>query len=564
VSSDNNSLLATATFDNVSISTGAAPAPNISGISPATGPAGTQVIISGSNFGSSQGSSVVTLRGAPVTVNSWSASSITITIPSAATTGPLMVTVAPSMTNSNPVTFTVTGPPLPAPWVDQDVGSVGPAGSANYANGTFTVNASGQYIWANADGMNFAYQPLSGDGTIVARLLTVQGGSSSESTGVMIRESLNPSSTHMYAAFGQAAIWTVFRATTAGSTTGQSISNITLPYWVKVVRSGNNFSGYGSPDGVNWTQTGTTQTITMAQNVYVGLAVNSGSNSMLATATFDNVSISTNSAPAPSISSISPTTGPAGTQVVISGTNFGASQGSSVVTLSGAPVTVNSWSAASITITIPSAAATGPLVVTVAPSMTNSNPVTFTVTVPPLPAPWLDQDVGPVGPAGSASYANGTFTVNASGQYIWVTSDGMNFAYQPWSGDGTIVARLLTVQGGSSSESSGVMIRESLDPSSAHMYSAFGQAAIWTVVRATTAGSTTGQSISNITLPYWVKVVRSGNNFSGFGSPDGVTWTQIGPTQTIPMAQNVYIGLAVSSDNNSLLATATFDNVTIH
>jgi hypothetical protein len=108
------------------------------------------------------------------------------------------------------------------------------------------------------------------------------------------------------------------------------------------------------------------------------------------------------------------------------------------------------------------------------------------------------------------------------------------------------------------------MIRESLDPSSAHMYSAFGQAAIWTVVRATTAGSTTGQSISNITLPYWVKVVRSGNNFSGYGSPDGVTWTQIGPTQTIPMAQNVYIGLAVSSDNNSLLATATFDNVTIH
>jgi hypothetical protein len=29
------------------------------------------------------------------------------------------------------------------------------------------------------------------------------------------------------------------------------------------------------------------------------------------------------------------------------------------------------------------------------------------------------------------------------------------------------------------------------------------------------------------------------------------------------MAQNVYIGLAVSSDNNSMLATATFDNVTI-
>jgi subtilase family serine protease len=563
VSSDNNSLLATATFDNVSISTAAAPAPNISSISPTSGPAGTQVIISGSNFGASQGSSVVTLGGAAVTVNSWGASSITITIPSAATTGPLVVTVAPSMTNSNPVTFTVSAQPLPTPWLDQDVGPVGPAGSASYTNGVFTVNASGQYIWANADGMNFAYQPLSGDGTIVARVLTLQGSTGTDSTGVMIRESLSPSSAHMYSAFAQAGIWTVFRATTGGSTTGQSISNITMPYWVKVVRSGNNFSGFGSPDGVNWTQVGPTQTIPMAQNVYIGLAVSSDNNSMLATATFDNVSVSTISTPAPSISSISPTSGPVGTQVVITGSNFGASQGSSVVTLSGAPVTVNSWGASSITITIPSAATTGPLVVTVAPSMTNSNPVTFTVTVPPLPAPWLDQDVGPVGPAGSASYANGTFTVNASGQYIWYTADGMNFAYQPLSGDGTIVARVLTLQGSTGTDSAGVMIRESLDPSSAHMYAAFAQAGIWTVFRATTGGNTTGQSISNITMPYWVKVVRSGNNFSGFGSPDGVNWTQIGPTQTIPMAQNVYIGLAVSSDNNAMLATATFDNVTI-
>jgi hypothetical protein len=196
--------------------------------------------------------------------------------------------------------------------------------------------------------------------------------------------------------------------------------------------------------------------------------------------------------------------------------------------------------------------------------MTNSNAVPFTVSALPLPIPWLDQDVGPVGPAGSAGYANGTFTVTASGQWIWNTADGMNFAYQSLSGDGTIVARLLSLQGGNSSESSGVMIRESLDPSSTHMYTAFSQAAIWAAFRASTGGNTTGQSVSNVTLPYWVKVIRSGNSFSGFGSPDGVNWVQIGTSQTIPMAQNVYIGLAVSSDNNSLLATATFDNVSIH
>src|SRR5208282_4916045 len=112
------------------------------------------------------------------------------------------------------------------------------------------------------------------------------------------------------------------------------------------------------------------------------------------------------------------------------------------VTLNGSSVPINSWSGTSITITIPSGAVSGPLVVTVAPSMNNSNPVRFTVTANLLPNPWLDQDVGPVGPAGSASYSNGTFTIQASGQWIWYTADGMNFAYQPLSGDGTIVARL--------------------------------------------------------------------------------------------------------------------------
>lgn len=37
-----------------------------------------------------------------------------------------------------------------------------------------------------------------------------------------------------------------------------------------------------------------------------------------------------------------------------------------------------------------------------------------------------------------------------------------------------------------------------------------------------------------------MRLVRSGNTFSGFASPDGVNWVQIGTSQTIAMAQNVY------------------------
>jgi hypothetical protein len=331
-----------------------------------------------------------------------------------------------------------------------------------------------------------------------------------------------------------------------------------------VSRSGSTFSSYTSTDGVNWTQRGTSQTITMAPNVYLGLAVNSGS-AALATAVFDNVSVSSASAPAPVISSISATTASIGSQVVLSGTGFGAPQGSSVVLLNGAAVTINTWSATSISITIPVGATSGPLVVSVAPGMNASNPVNFTVTAQPLPTSWLDQDVGSTGVAGSASYASGTFTVKGAGAQIYGTADAFHFVYQPLSGDGTIIARLVSVQGGSVYAAPGVMIRETLNAGATNAETAEWPAytEISFDVRPSTAGSTSASGTVGTTLPYWMKVSRSGNTFSSYTSPDGVNWTQRGTSQTILMAPNVYVGLAVNSGSASALATATFDNVSI-
>jgi hypothetical protein len=47
-----------------------------------------------------------------------------------------------------------------------------------------------------------------------------------------------------------------------------------------------------------------------------------------------------------------------------------------------------------------------------------------------------------------------------------------------------------------------------------------------------------------------------------YGSADGVSWL-LGTSQTVSMAQSVYIGLAVSNRTTSSLATATFDNVSV-
>ena len=496
-------------------------------------------------------------------------STLTLTASSAAATGTVTATVTGTsggLTSTTTVTLTVTlapNPALPSVWLDGDIGSVGVAGSAGYANGTFTVAGAGQgTFFANSDGFHFVYQPLSGDGTMVARVVSLQGSSAAQA-GIMIRETLNASASHVYLFDYSSAIWMTERTSTGASSSYQSMGSATLPYWIKLGRSGNVFSMYGSPDGVNWVQLGTSQTVSMAQNVYVGLAVSNRTTSSLATATFDGVSVSTAAAPAPVITGVSATTGSIGSQVVISGTGFGATQGSSAVLLNGAAVTINSWSGTSISITIPVGATSGPLLVTVAPNMNDSNAVRFTVTSQPLPAPWLDQDVGSTGLAGSAGYTNGTFTVAGAGQGTFFNSaDGFHFVYQPLSGDGTMVARVVSLQGSSAAQA-GIMIRETLDGGANHVYLFDYSSAIWMTERTSTGASSTYQSMGSATLPYWIKLGRSGNAFSMSGSPDGVNWVQLGTSQTVSMAQNVYVGLAVSSRSTSSLATATFDGVSL-
>jgi regulation of enolase protein 1 (concanavalin A-like superfamily) len=466
------------------------------------------------------------------------------------------------LTKTTTISLTVQSvPTLPSVWSDGDIGAVGLAGSANYASGTFTVAGAGQgTFFTTSDGFHFVYQSLNGDGTMVARVVSLQG--SATQAGIMMRETLNPGANHVYVFDYSSSIYMTERTSTGASSSYQSLGSGALPYWVKLARSGNVFTMYSSADGVNWVQLGASQTVSMAPNVYVGLAVSSRTTSALASATFDSVSVSSAAAPAPAITAVSATTGSIGSQVVISGSGFGAAQGGSAVLLNGAAVTVNTWSGTSLSITIPAGATSGSLLASIAPSMNDSNAIRFTVTSQPLPVSWLDQDVGTVGLVGSGGYANGTFTVAGAGQgTLFASSDGFHYVYQSLSGDGTMVARVASLQG--SSAQAGIMMRETLNPGANHVYVFEYSSSIYMTERTSTGASSSYQSLGSGTLPYWVKLARSGNVFTMYSSADGVNWVQLGASQTVSMAPNVYVGLAVSSRSSSSLATATFDNVSV-
>jgi hypothetical protein len=80
--------------------------------------------------------------------------------------------------------------------------------------------------------------------------------------------------------------------------------------------------------------------------------------------------------------------------------------------------------------------------------------------------------------------------------------------------------------------------------------------------RSKDGNSTTMVNKPDINAPYWLKLVREGNKFTGYYSTDGQKWTKHNSIN-IEMAQTTYIGLAVSSNVPTLSCSATFDNIEV-
>jgi phospholipase/lecithinase/hemolysin len=178
--------------------------------------------------------------------------------------------------------------------------------------------------------------------------------------------------------------------------------------------------------------------------------------------------------------------------------------------------------------------------------------------------PWHSQDIGAVGQPGSSYYAtNGTFTVAGSGSDIWDTADAFQYLYQSFSGDGTVIARITGVQDTDGFAKACLMFRESLDPGARNVAEFItpeeGAGFQW---RANTGGPSDYEDGLVANTPYWLKLQRAGNAFNGYTSADGSNWTLTGSVN-ISMATSVYIGLAVTAHNNSLLNTSTFQAVQI-
>jgi hypothetical protein len=186
---------------------------------------------------------------------------------------------------------------LPSGWATTDIGAVGAAGAASGDSDSFTMSGAGDDIWNSADAFRFAYVPLTGNGSIVARVATVDFVHAWTKAGVMMRASLAAGSPHamMIVSAGKGLAFQR-RVSANGISTHTAGGTGTAPGWVRITRSGSTFTAARSPDGVAWTTVGS-QTITMPQTIYMGLAVGSHVYGVPAGATFEDWSVSGDTSP---------------------------------------------------------------------------------------------------------------------------------------------------------------------------------------------------------------------------------------------------------------------------
>jgi hypothetical protein len=164
---------------------------------------------------------------------------------------------------------------------------------------------------------------------------------------------------------------------------------------------------------------------------------------------------------------------------------------------------------------------------------------------------------------------DGVITLSAAGNDIWGTTDQFRYAYAELAGDISMVARVVSNGSGSNTwAKGGVMIRQSLDGGSMHAFMPItgggGQGASFQRRIDTDGSSTNADSTAVVAPPYWVKLDRAGNSFTGSISEDGENWTQLGDPVEIAMADPVLGGLAVTSHASGELRAFQFSDVSVN
>jgi regulation of enolase protein 1 (concanavalin A-like superfamily) len=457
----------------------------------------------------------------------------------------------------------------------QDIGSPGAAGSHSVSGSSATVTGSGADIFGAADAFHFAYQPFSGDGQIVARILSIDNTSGWAKAGVMFRNDTSASSAHVFMMAGAGnGSGAEIRFGSGGATNWYSSGIYTwFPFWVKIVRQGNLFTSYRSFDGIDWVLV-SSETVALNTNLLVGLAVTSHNDGVLCTAQFDHFAVSGPSAPPAPPAAPTNLTAVANSdsQVTLSwtdnstnetgfyiersrdGTNWGTLFTVPANTTTRIDGTVIPSETVYYRVRASAGGASGPF-----SAYTN----TAGVTTPAASTTWSQAAIGQWA-NGSATVSGSDATVTVNADDIWDTADSFYYVYRSLTGDGQIVARVTSQDGSQAWARTGLMFRDSTAANSANAYVFVTRGAGVAFQTRASAGAATDITYGPwwITPPQWLKLVRAGDTFTAYYSSDGATWTLVN-SQTIAMGASITVGVAATSHDIHSSSTSSYTDLSL-
>ena len=110
---------------------------------------------------------------------------------------------------------------------------------------------------------------MSGDGAVVARVISQTATDPWAQAGIMIRNDISPDAPEVSLMItpGNGVAFR-YRYAVGGPTYQVSQTGITAPEWIRLSRSGNTFTANYSSDGINWTQLGTSQSALMSDDSF--------------------------------------------------------------------------------------------------------------------------------------------------------------------------------------------------------------------------------------------------------------------------------------------------------
>lgn len=177
---------------------------------------------------------------------------------------------------------------LPTRTNQADIGDVSiPGHGCFFKPDNYTINGSGTDIGNNADAFHFVYKNFSGNGNVEAQVVALDLIDPLNKAGVMFREDLSADARFVFIGITSSKkVVFINRKLKGGSATTSTTTGYSVPYYVRIAKAGQVFSGYVSSDNKNWDLIGSVTNAMSAADINVGLAVTSHNNDELSNAKF--------------------------------------------------------------------------------------------------------------------------------------------------------------------------------------------------------------------------------------------------------------------------------------